>query len=159
MVEHDSEVDGSLQLPSFPTSIYVNLDSLLQPLIPRLLICESGALMPAEGKSGNGHGFYFLGLQNRCGWWLSTRQEGSLGREEETKGPGRDGSDVKLMWLHITKGDSDGHSKFWSWIIMRIFKISHWIKKKFIASGKIKIMQERNSKQHTTWLSCNALFT
>ena len=36
---------------------------------------------------------------------------GQRGRDQRS---GRDGSDVKLMWLHITKGDSDGHSKFWS---------------------------------------------
>ena len=66
-VEYNSEVDGSLQFPSFPISIYVNLDSLLQPLIPRLLACETGAQMPSKGKSGNGHRLYFFGLQNHSG--------------------------------------------------------------------------------------------
>ena len=62
-MEHDSEVDGSPQFPSFPISIYVNLDLSLQPLIPRLLVCETGALMPANGSVETVADFIFLGFK------------------------------------------------------------------------------------------------
>ena len=81
-----------------------------------------------RGKSGSSDIFYFVGLQNHCGWWLQPWNEKTLASWKESYGKFRQAKTSLCPKIHIVKGNtvSSSHVQMWEFEYKNCWALKSW---------------------------------